>query len=198
MGNYLRFGWIITCFFISVSYGTKVFDPKDALLLRLALLLTVMADFCLLITGNKLAGVLFFCIVQLIYHVRYRGFRPTKKLLFILPAVFFFTKIILQLDTLIAVASVYATCFLFSLLGVWEAWKAKKYAFSNSVLIITGMLLFMLCDIHVALFNIDLNITAPQYQLILFLIWLFYAPSQFLLALSGRHFGIVSASSSSD
>jgi hypothetical protein len=53
-----------------------------------------------------------------------------------------------------------------------------------------GMVLFLLCDINVGLFNLSdfLTVTSTYeiiYELSAVLMWTFYAPSQVLLALSG-------------
>jgi hypothetical protein len=81
----------------------------------------------------------------------------------------------------------YATCISTS---TFNAILSKnKYPYPNNLFIIFGMLLFVLCDLNVALYNIPFSSNIPNINLItnLFgnLIWIFYLPSQLLLSLSG-------------
>ena len=161
---HIQFLFVVLCFLISLK-------SKEALLIT-AMLLTVCADYCLIISGWYTVGVAVFCAVQAAYIIRHT--RKARWLRFlplaVLPAlvVYFLTK-----DLLISIAVVYAQLLL---LSVFAAFLYRKF------LIILGMLLFLLCDICVALYNLG----TPVSNLAFGLIWVFYAPSQMLLATSSK------------
>lgn len=76
-----------------------------------------------------------------------------------------------------------------------EAYKAKAQQLINrkySILFAVGMVLFILCDINVGLFNLTdfISISKQNYQLLYkvssILMWAFYAPAQVMIALSGN------------
>ena len=57
----------------------------------------------------------------------------------------------------------------------------------NSKKFLSGLFLFLLCDINVALYNLELvfkNINWPVLEYFGYFLWLFYLPSQMLLVLS--------------
>ena len=79
--------------------------------------------------------------------------------------------------------------------ALFEAYKAKVKQLinrKNSILFAAGMVLFLLCDINVGLFNLTdfISISKQNYQLLYkvssILMWTFYAPAQVLIALSGN------------
>ena len=179
--NY-KFAIIVACFLSAVLMYRK----REGLL-KNALFLTLAADFFMLFTARLFIGVLLFCGVQIIYFFRYtNGGKKSFKFiyfLYIIPAVaaFYFFR-----DMLAAVSAFYACCLVTSVIS---AFLVKK----NRAIISTAMFLFLLCDICVLFANL------PDYfpknavldriaNVSEGFVWLFYAPSQVLLALSGRNF----------
>jgi hypothetical protein len=86
----------------------------------------------------------------------------------------------------------YFICLLFSVRGAMVALKKNLYPSPSKYMIAFGMILFLLCDICVALSNLSelLPLTGYYFRKVQhissMLIWFFYLPSQLLLALSGN------------
>ena len=162
--NIFKFSFIVFCFLISIKYS---FKSRDGAWLTTSLFFTVISDYFLLISHMYEIGVLFFCLVHFFYWVRYGANLKFLYLIFLAVLFFIITK-----DVLISLAFLYSLFFAVTFV---YAFKYEK----NKELIRIGMILFLLCDILVAIYNLtNLNLV--------FFIWLFYAPSQICLALSGK------------
>ena len=94
-----------------------------------------------------------------------------------------------KLVPLLIAASVYFTGLLINTARALAAAKKESGDISMK-LFAAGLLLFLLCDINVGLFNLSSFIKLPQdiyfilYNISSVLMWFFYAPSQTLIALS--------------
>ena len=196
--NYIKYLCILLCFFLSiVSNKNSILDiakHRDIFLLRLALFITVMADLCLLIIDFYVVGVFLFSLVQITYSVRYSTKKLKTTLLY-----FFITfqcvvltylitiLFIAEINILIPISLFYFICLITSVSKAIKAFKNNLYPSPNKYMVVIGMVLFLLCDLCVALSNL----TSTAYFIIRFqqiswlLIWVFYLPSQLLLALSG-------------
>ena len=146
---------------------------------------TVVCDFLLLFTPYFTAGVCIFCVVQLVYLrdllEKRAGGAPTKKqsLGALWPGLLFVGILILAPADrlLLAVAGAYGALLLQNaVLGVRVACQSRR---RMDVLRAVGFWLFVGCDICVALYN-----TAWPVWSVGRWMWLFYGPSQALLALS--------------
>lgn len=200
--DYIKYICILLCFLLSiVSNKNSILDidkQRDVFLLRLALSITVMADLCLLILDFYILGVILFSLVQITYSVRYSA----KKLKTIL--LYFFIKLqcvvltyvitillIGKINILIPISLFYFICLITSVSKAIKVWKNNLYPSPNKYMIVIGMILFLLCDLCVAVSNVTSTLTLTAYTMIRFqqiswfLIWVFYLPSQLLLALSG-------------
>ncbi len=143
----------------------------------IAFVFTLLADWFLLIRNSQyLYGVLFFVAVQLIYaHILVRrGCRsllPCRLCLLVLSQGALF--LLKRYDLLNAI-----TLFYFSLLlgNLFSSLTNKKLRIMSA-----GFLLFVCCDICVGLFN--LLERGPAYDAVSLLMWIFYLPSQVLLAI---------------
>jgi hypothetical protein len=94
---------------------------------------------------------------------------------------------IAHLDIYTKLAILYAVALIFSVSAAVSAFRNKKYPKPNNFLALTGMLLFLLCDINVVmLYNLGLpsGVTNAAHKLI----WVFYLPSQLFLAVSAFSF----------
>ena len=193
--DYIKYFCVLLCFLLSLLLGEHNLTIKDVRLLQLGLFLTCLADLCLIIFNYPTLGVALFCLVQITYSLRYK-MNSTLLILKRFSIIFLciFTVYIIinftitHLDILFVFASFYAICLTTS---VFYAIK-NKYQKPNKYMVTLGMVLFLLCDINVALRNITSLISLPQvftdvtYQLSSVLIFVFYLPSQLLLALSGK------------
>jgi len=204
--NHIKYVCILLCFLLSIlstknllaDTDNDIVNHRDILLLQLAMFITVLADLCLIIFGFFILGVALFSLVQITYCVRY----TTKKLkatlvdffVIFLCLVFLYglaNLFIVGINILIPVSIFYSICLLSSVIKAIGAFKNNLYPPPSKYMIVLGMILFLLCDICVALLAISVVFPLPSYfiirfqQIIFFLIWFFYIPSQLLLSLSG-------------
>ena len=195
----LKFFSMSLVFSISLLIGKNYICRRDILLLRLALATTLIADFLLLFIKSKHAlGVGIFALAQILHNLRYRE-DFDKKILYNFSAIFVFLILIYlginrflgEVDFLIIVSIYYALCLLSATYRAVKLLKSETYPQRNSRMILIGMILFILCDINVLLFNLPRTIAIDNLFLINFrnifyiLMWFFYLPSQVILALSG-------------
>lgn len=183
---YLKYLSILLCLGIAVLLHRGAWNKRDSLLLICALFLTCVADLFLLLLYRPVPGLLAFCLVHLVYIRRYR------------PAAFLLAAAIAALAIavcLTAEAVMGGPPAKYALSCLYGALILASTVFGfvsplpqmNRCLVRTGMVLFLLCDIHVALFNV----LAPgdaYYPFAAFLMWFFYLPAQVLLAISGYCF----------
>jgi len=109
--------------------------------------------------------------------------------------IFLFKKVRLTSfeEKLLFLAFIYAALLISSIYVAIRTIKSSKYPKKSALLIAIGMSLFFMCDLNVAIFNlaetISINLFKDEYIRFYsgFLIWLFYAPSQLLLTLSGSN-----------
>lgn len=198
----IKYGCILLCFSMSFIVGKNPLNRKDIKLLQCGLFFTLLADLCLLFIPSFFSiGVLFFSIVQITYTIRYN----INKKEFIIKWFIFIFGIILtmyaiawfiaeKMDFLFLVTGFYAVCLLSSVSSAIFSCFKKAYPKPNNILILSGMLFFLLCDINVGLSNAAelISNTGSQTETMAAisrqLIWLFYLPSQVLLSLSGHNF----------
>ena len=177
--HYVKFGFIVLCFVISLYYK-KPF----------AALFTAIADYFLVVLVMNEIGVTVFILAHLCYIARFSG---TKKFLpfcalFIMPAFAAVWALVGQFVAyLVFVSAIYAQCFLFSLFCALAGFFRKQFPYPNGVFIAVGMILFVFCDICVLIFNVA---SGSASNIAFNLIWFFYAPSQLLLALSAKNFKV--------
>jgi len=186
--DFIKFLAIVICFAIAIT-GRNALNGRDYRLLSAALLFTLFADFFLVILHNYPIGVAFFCVVQVLYNVRFGG----KKRLKILPFVLVIPAVIFAVygNILVAVSLVYAQLFFLSYAAMVRSVRKGAWPAPNSLLVFIGMTAFFLCDICVAIWNlgeINVEVSAAVANFANYAIWLFYAPSQICLALSARRF----------
>lgn len=190
----VKYTSILLCFIITIMIGNDGHDKIDTRMLQSALFFTACADFCLVVSNRFIAGVLIFCIVQIIYIFRFtRDLKSRTKIfsrmliIYILLSIIVFTfykvgKFDLRL---ILICLFYACLVTTSLITGIRTLKTNYFPLYSSVLISIGMTLFFMCDINVALVTF-LKKDGSYIAIISgFLIWIFYVPAQVMLALSG-------------
>lgn len=189
----LKYFGILLCLFLSILIGNNGHDKMDTISLRLAILLTALADLCMIILGLNELGIMIFCLVQITYIIRHRraiwqrgnlSFLVVTTIVIILIVIFFINNLLIEdlgyegiKKVTVIIGSIYAVILLYSVYTGWKTLKGNFYPMYSRYLVAIGITLFLLCDINVALSVIlkDLSI----------LIWIFYLPSQVLLVLSG-------------
>jgi len=184
-----KFAIITICLIIAASNKEYALNRRDSRLLTAGLLCTLVADLFLIILFVYPPGVVFFSAVQILYVLRFGG----KRAVFVTPLVVIMPTIhvIFGGDMLVAFAIGYAQLFIIAYICMLFSIKRKVYPTPNRILVFTGMTLFMLCDICVAVWNLGrmgVITNEAATRLALDAIWLFYAPSQLCLALSGHKF----------
>ena len=198
--NVLKFLSVFLCFIVSVISNPLQNQSRNVFLLQLGLLFTIMADYIFLIHNNNYpVAVVLFSIVQIIYSLRYREGNELERILryIIVYLVIVIThkvinRTLIEIDFLIAIGIFYGICLISS---IKEAFRLYKFDFNQDTnrMILFGMMLFLLCDISLGL-NYILDDFKNMDHILNFLksisyisIWIYYLPSQILLALSGVH-----------
>lgn len=148
---------------------------------------TVGADYFLILQNWHLPGVVIFCFAHVCYILRAREGKGAKML-------FFVVALLLALTAYMGikwVAILYAGLFCANITTNFIYFKSDKARLSksNRTLFLGGLILFALCDINVLLFNLPIYFSSVSWPSWLsytfYLIWVFYIPSQILLACSG-------------
>lgn len=183
----IKYICIILCFTISLLIGKDCMTKEDRNLLQLGLFFTVIADLFLLVYSYHTLGVFIFCIAQTFYSIRYdnaNAYQTIRKylsiLLIIIITYLIVNSFIIEVEFLFTVAFFYAILLIVNVIKAIRACRRSLFPYPNKHMIAWGMILFLLCDINVALFN-----TIEKNNIPFILIWFFYLPSQVLLALSG-------------
>lgn len=156
--DFIRFLVICLCFLPALHYGV----PEAAFC-------TIISDGLLLFTPFYKIGVYFFCLVQLFYIHFFLHKKPSYYLFFLL---LFFLVFPLPV-----IGAIYALLFFVHVNIAFFLWKQKK-AQPYFGLYLLGLFFFICCDVLVAMGYF----ASPQPTLI----WLFYAPSQLLLAFTAK------------
>ena len=186
---------LIACLF------SLLFSRKNicGILTLLGLIFTVCADvFLVLMTdGDKLFAMYFFAFVQLFYFLRvmieHTGGKIRKVHLTVRIELLFLSLILTcavlgdGVDKLSVVSMLYFTNLLVNIVFSF-------FNFKRAPMLAIGLLLFAFCDIFVGFSMLDLYIPISESSIIyklshtgINLIWLFYVPSQTLIALSSRY-----------
>lgn len=191
---------IMLCFSLSILIGKDYLNKVDKHLLQSGLFITMIADFLLLFTDYLALGVGIFSIVHILYTIRYE--RNKAKLLLIRMILFLLMILgiylavnffIMKIKLLFVAALFYAVALIISVIKAIKSYRHKLFPYPNRSLIAVGMVLFLLCDINVGIFNITILTNNSSRIIILYnisglLMWFFYLPSQVLLSLSGYDF----------
>ena len=177
----------------------------DIRFLQMGLFFTLISDLFILILDYYLYGVLVFILVQQLYSFRlillHYGKRDQSeritmyvKRIMIQVGLAAMTYLALyfagvNLDSLLITSVFYFISILFNTIAAVQL-AIKNHRLKSDLLYAAGMLLFLLCDINVGLFNLTGFINLPEeiysviYSYSSILMWTFYAPSQVLVALS--------------
>ncbi|MBE7440543.1 MAG: hypothetical protein HS115_18980 [Spirochaetales bacterium] len=177
---------ILLCLSLTLSFGQEGHDRRDKTTLRVAFMLTAIADLVIGISGYFVAGVSVFFLVQLVYILRHsRGFVWNRNeiisgliVLAVVGAIFFYIHPGLLEKGLFWPVLVYSLALGTSLwLALGTMWR-KFFPRPASFFIAAGMLAFFLCDL-------SLGLSSGPDSRARILVWFFYLPAQLLLALSG-------------
>jgi len=178
------------------GYFKKYAFNKDRLVVTMAMLLTVWADSMLLNDGNYLSGVVLFILVQMIYLYRismhYSSSSILKSSLIIRITlsgilVLLISIFLLEPQLIILAIVLYVVSFLDNIRILLTNYKCDRH--TEHRLFLWGMVLFLLCDVNVAIYNIGDYITINRSildetsRVAGSLMWFFYLPSQVMISL---------------
>lgn len=199
----IKYLCIILCFLMCLLAEKNSINTLDSSLLKAGLFITLFADLFLTVFNYYTLGVVSFSLVQIIYSIRYEITKSSEtSLRFIsifLSLMFLYLIInlfITEINILFIAVLFYAICIIVSLVKTIKVYRFNLYPYPNKHMILYGMVLFLLCDINVALYNLTEVTGFSGSSIDTFhnvsgtLIWLFYVPSQLLLSLSGYNFSI--------
>ena len=175
---------------LSYFYARKKF-PKDYTL-HIALLFTLLADTILTFDSISIFGVLVFCLAQYFHIARFAKVRPK----FFISWTFFMLLLLIfgwfnQIPDMYVLAFIYATSLLQNLILTHRWWKESKSnpAASDREIVAStcafaGFILFILCDLNVAVSYLSVTAVLPiaLARYANFFAWLFYYPSQVLIS----------------
>ncbi len=174
---------ILLCFAMAMLLHRGAWNRRDSVLLISALFFTCIADLFLLLLSRPITGLFFFCVVHVVYIRRYRPrlFYPAAAAALAVMAGCLAAG---RLVPGFPIAQVMACLYGVLIATVTVCGFRSPLPRTNRRLVNTGMVLFLLCDVHVALFNV-LDASNPYFPFAAFFMWFFYLPSQVALALSG-------------
>ncbi len=208
----LKYTIIILCF----CYALPGADKSTFYLLQSALLFTLVSDLFILILDYYIYGVMTFIVAQELYCLRLTLLKNRSKaeedasvdrrrkigrayfrrvLMQVLSSLVIYLLLYLVgvgMDELLIVSVFYFICILTNVISAITLAYRKPESKSNR-LYAAGMLLFLLCDINVGVFNLSGFLSVPEnvytilYALSSILMWTFYAPAQVLIAISSRY-----------
>jgi len=176
---------IIGAFFLNSIYskGGLTKGRRDQVILIIAMGLTLIADTFMLLFGMNAFGVLTFCMVQTAHNYRYTNKRRTLTQV-ALGSITFLVAYLLGVELLFALGTAYAVFLFFSVTGSFMAYK--KYPAPNNLMIAAGMVLFMACDIFVAIYYTQTGLSPEIRNFVYRAIWICYLPGQAMLSSSAR------------
>lgn len=168
--------------FISICLCYIAVDDKKAHIKKI-MALTVAADFLLVITPFYTAGILIFIAVQLEYYkyITKKACFPLYHLASMVCAGFavsiFVNFFIMAIDF-----NVFLSCiYFFTLINNIRLCMLRSGTSREYTLLTVCLILIMCCDIHVGVTNVFSS--GLWYSFGLIAMWLFYLPSQVLIAL---------------
>lgn len=198
LSAYIKFSTIILCFCYVFFFGENS-DRGTIFCMRAAMFFTLVSDLFLLMLDYYIYGLITFIIVQQLYGIRLilADHRTMKKLIlriFMQIAAALAVCLILYLagvmiETLLLISIFYFICIISNTVSAVLSAVCNPRNRSN-VLFAAGMVLFLLCDINVGIFNMSGFITLPEklsqmlYSISSILMWTFYTPAQVIIALS--------------
>ena len=176
--NLLKYTGIFLC----VVYAYTKYNTD--MMLILALLFTFLADTMLVWTNWTVAGVYIFCFAQFMHLLRL----SKAKLEYIfawasIVSIAFAIAVIQGCQPIYAIASIYALILSCNLCLATGRYRRHKTDFKARCAFY-GFIAFICCDLCVAtrFLALDGRLTLAVLPVVNFLVWLFYYPSQVLIA----------------
>ncbi len=170
---------------VSIAFATNKKEFRDDIILALALLFTLLSDYFLLVQDdNYEIGMITFIVAQLLHALRIERNKIHTIISVIIRVIIPVIGIAVlagmgELELIYALALIYGTQLLMNFVENTALCFISKKNKLKYILLAIGFALFIGCDVCVGLMNIG------EYGGVL-LMWLFYAPSQIVIALSSN------------
>ena len=191
--NYIQyFAIVLACVFFSLFFEKS----KSYLFTQIALICTVLADFFLvhLFPMQQLNGMIFFSLTQIAYFLRIYFEEQSTKI----RKIHLTTRIIASIVVIVATfvvlgknADALAIISMFYYANLILNIVFAFINFKNAQILAIGLVLFAICDTFIGFANITPYMSLSESSLIYKILysginvaWLFYVPSQMLLAIS--------------
>ncbi|MDR2163634.1 MAG: lysoplasmalogenase family protein [Clostridiales Family XIII bacterium] len=209
----LKYVSICICLAISLIVLRSTPYRRDALLQVLTFAFTLVADFIILFTPRFSVGIMVFCGAHITALIRYTGIRDAKRVavatgiilagscitLIASRPVMFDDVAIFHFDSELRAELIAAIAYAILITSTTISAFRRRQARMNNIMSRLGMILFMLCDVNVLMWNLrgGVGLTAiPEWTGTR--IWTFYLPGQTMLAMSAMDFGRPTNPSSKD
>ncbi len=206
LSNKIKFVVVVLCFIYAINIGVKN-RSREHIYLIYALAFTVVSDMLILLSDYYFYGVLTFIMAQQLYGMRITELKNRERdsngpkslsrdlvirllyqgaFVLLLGILLWLANV--NIDALLAVSIFYFISICTNVLRILKL-TVNHHDKKDIMYFAIGMVLFLLCDINVGLFNLSgfLSVT-PAYEMVYsissILMWTFYAPSQVFIALS--------------
>lgn len=185
----IKYCGIILCFIYICMSSNFVYTLKEKNVAKVAFFFTILADYFLLFTKYYEIGVVCFLMVQSVYLFRMTDTIKVFIQIVVKDICLWLSLVVViylwignnRLQSisqfLILICTLYASIFLGN---VKQAWKQKD----KNIVFFIGLLLFLICDLNVAIYNLKFEMIVGISDIAGKLIWLFYLPSQVLIVKS--------------
>lgn len=175
LSEQLKYLAILACFWLSTT--TRKEDPY----LFFSFCFLIISDFLLLFTTQQTLAIVIFTGTHLMTLARFNDFstQQTWTLIFVTIVLQFVAQLFFAEDGL---SALYGVALLSAAFSCFRAWKHANDPCHRLALL--GMVLFVLCDLSVLVYN--RGGTAHWINWAYHGIWLFYIPGITCLSLSGR------------
>ena len=193
---YLKYTGVLLCL-AAAGASIYFFKDVDAVILTCALVYTAISDlFILVLDTHYDVGLVTFIMAQITYLYRLYKDR-VKKIWITLVVRAALTAVIMgivgglaTMNLLIVEVCIYIVMLAGNCVDAFILCRRSR----QNLLFALGLLLFLCCDVCVGLDNagsvIGLNLSSAFVNVIQYLIWVFYMPSQVLIACSVRKGGL--------
>ena len=168
--------------FLCIAYANQKYHEDYNL--QLALLFTFLADTILVWTPFALAGVYVFCFAQFMHLTRLTKLPYISLCIYAGGLSLFFALCIANgLEPIYAIATVYGLQLICNIIMSIKLWRSNSKHFRTRCAFY-GFIAFFCCDLCVALRFMALDGALPITIIptVSFLVWVFYYPSQVLIA----------------
>ena len=186
ISSILKYIAILVCLVCAITVFFQSGNVRDARLQIVIMCFTVVADYFLLFTSYFTMGILIFLGAHLTAIYRYCA-SVFKICTFSVALAFVVWLVSVIAGQPIDLMFCAVAAYMFTIITATIATFIARQAPANNFLSRCGMILFLLCDVNVALYN-TLPASSTFYAASMVLMWVFYLPAQTMLSMSAYDF----------